>query len=240
MRQHRPVLAASIALLLPLAVGCAHTTRGERISQTPPPPPAVSQAPPVVTPAPPPVTPAPGTSAATTPIPGHPPVTVSGVVSSYDRATGIVTFQDGRRVKVTEQSTVLERTERSALRPGESVVVRRALPLGLESSGAAVGQRQRMATVASIDEPNQMIVLSDGTAVRVTNATRMHMGLHGPTVVLNTVRPGDEIIVVTAPPASSASGAAAPSALPRQALRPGESSAAPEASEIMVFRHQSP
>src|SRR5262245_66650823 len=64
-----------LAALL-LAVGCAPVTRD-----------LVSGAPPAV--------PAAG------PIAGHPPITASGVVKSFDPATGILRFEDGRLVKLT-------------------------------------------------------------------------------------------------------------------------------------------
>jgi len=138
-------------------------------------------------------TPAPALAA--TPIPGHRPITTTGVVASYDPATGVLTFKDGRMVKLTEQSKVLQPAETRAVRPGEPVIVRNALPVGVQSASSATGsaaegaktlrgKRQRMGTIASIDEPNQVVRLTDGTAVRVTPSTQMHMGTAGKTMVL--------------------------------------------------------
>jgi len=138
-------------------------------------------------------TPAPALAA--TPIPGHRPITTTGVVASYDPATGVLTFTDGRMVELTEQSKVLQPVETRAVRPGEPVIVRNALPVGVQSASSATGsaaegaktlrgKRQHMGTIASIDEPNQVVRLTDGTAVRVTPSTQMHMGTAGKTMVL--------------------------------------------------------
>jgi hypothetical protein len=92
------------------------------------------------------------------PIPGHPPVTMTGVVASFDPASGVLTFKDGRIVKLTGQSKVLKPAETTTVRPGEQVIVRNALPVGVQSAKASTsGKKQRMATVASVDEPNQIV-----------------------------------------------------------------------------------
>jgi hypothetical protein len=96
--------------------------------------------------------------------------------------------------------------------------------------------------VASVDEPNRLVRLIDGTAVHVTDSTNMHMGTDGATVVLTDLRPGDELLIVVADVPAPSAGVTAPSALPRTAIGPS-STAAPggppeEASELMVFRNR--
>src|SRR5262249_26033321 len=92
--------------------------------------------------------------------------------------------------------------------------------------------------------------LSDGSIVRVTPATRMHMGATGPTIVLRDVQPGDEIVFVLVN--SGAAPGQAPSALPQQAVpqqavpqqvvpqqvvpQPVPSGVPADAGEIMIFR----
>jgi hypothetical protein len=219
---HRAPALAVLLAMLPLAVGCAHAARSHQVSEG-----RLSP------------------RDARTPIPGHPPVTTSGVVASYDPAADIVTFTDGRIMKLTDQSTVLQPVERRAIRPGEQVVVRSALPIGVQSAKASAhGKRQRMATVASIDQPNQLVLFTDGSAVRVTADTRMHMGTEGDNVILTDLRPGDELLIVMTGEGTAAPGATGPSALPRAArgpsamVPPGTRTAPDEASELMVFRNQ--
>jgi hypothetical protein len=109
-----------------------------------------------------------------------------------------------------------------------------------------------MGTIASIDQPNQIVTLTDGTAVRVTPSTQMHMGMAGKTMVLTDLQPGDELVIVLADDVTPASGSAPaargaasmgsgtternttvpPSALPRQV----PASVPSDASELMVFR----
>ena len=231
MRPHTRVLVILLLTLL-LAAACSRAARGQRVSQAPPPPPTMASTP----------------TESMAPIPGHAPVSMSGVVASFDPATGILTFEDGRMVKVTDQSRVLKPFDASAVRPGEPVVVRNALPIGVRSAsatsgggenrgkGSRSGKRQRMGTVATIDQPNQVVLMTDGTSIRVTPSTKMHMGTAGQGVVLAELRPGDELVIVIAEEGTARTGrdaTAAPSALPREAA-----SATPsDASEVMVFRN---
>jgi hypothetical protein len=129
MSHHSRALAV-LAMALPLAVGCSQAARDQRMSQAP------SGEPPAV--------PAPGAligpptgwrslteGQAPVPLPDHPPVSASGVVASYDSATGIVRFEDGRMVKLTSQSKVVQLGGSSGLRPGSRIVVQNALPVGI-------------------------------------------------------------------------------------------------------------
>ena len=257
MQQHsRAVAVVSMSVALALAVGCSRASRGQRVSETAPPPPPVASSSTTAQAA----TPIPAT-----PIPGHPPVSTSGVVAGFDPSTGVLIFEDGRMVKVTEQSKVLKPVETRAVRPGEQVIVRNALPVGVRSAASATGsgastsrsgKRQKMGTVGRVDQQNQVVWLMDGSGVRVSPSTQMHMGTAGKTIVLTDLQPGDELVIVLAdegsmpttrsdatspagtsappgtspPPAASTPGA--PSALPRTAA-----SAPPaDASELMVFR----
>jgi hypothetical protein len=234
--------AVLAVLTIPLAVGCARGTSSQRANQAPRPPSSTA---------------APTQSEVVTPIPAHPPVTTSGVVASVDPAAGIVAFRDGRRMKLTDTSKVLQPVDPRAVRPGEAVVVRDALPMAMQtaSAPAAAARRQKMATVASVDHANGLVHTMDGDVVRVTPDTKMHTGTTGPAMVLTDLRPGDELIIVMidepAPVTSAPSGAGtsttsgtrattggvatAPSALPRAAAGVPRT-----ASELMVFRRQAP
>lgn len=194
MPHHSRALAV-LLLALPLATGCSHSSRVAaepwNVFDQP-----VTTQPTVVTTQPATVT----TRTTLVPIAGHAPVTTSGTVSSFDPATGILTFRDGRMVKLTDQTRVLQPADTRTVRTGEQVIVQNALPVGVSSSSipSLTGKRQRMATVAEVDASSQIVRLTDGTVVRVVPSTRMHMGTAGRTVTLTDLRPGDELVIVMA------------------------------------------
>ena len=239
---HQVRALAFFVIAMPLAVGCARGTSQQRVSEAPPAPPPAVAAPGAV------VGPPTGwrtltEGVAPVPIADHPPVTTSGVVKSFDPASGIVVFEDGRMVKLTDQSKVI-RPAGADIRPGARVVVENVLPVGVQTVSATTAgeKRQRMGTVATVDGQNGLVRLTDGRSIRVNPATKMRMGAAGQTIVIADLRPGDEVVVVLAAdpaPAAAAPGAAptgdasaSPSALPRQAaLTPPD-----DASELMVFR----
>src|SRR5262245_48724450 len=149
------------------------------------------------------------------PIPDHPPVTVSGVVKGFDAETHILDLEDGRRVKLTAESKVV-RPAAGRVRAGDLIVVQDVLPVGVQSGAKAlaVGQPQRMATVAAVDETTGLVRLTDGTAVRVASSTNLHLGAIGSSTVLTDLKPGDEVVIVLSGPDPTPVSDAA-SALPR-------------------------
>jgi hypothetical protein len=233
---HRIQALAVVLVTVSLAGGCAGAVQDQRVSEAPPP-----------------AVPAPGAligpptgwrtlteGQAPVPIPGHPPVTTSGVVASFDRGTGILRFEDGRMVRLTGQSKVVQPAA-NAVRIGDLVVLQDVLPVGVQSGvkTLAVGKPQRMGTIASVDESRGLVQLTDGTTVRVTGTTNVHQGAAGSSIALGQLSPGDELVIVlgdggAASPAPQASDDAtvSPSALPRQDVSPR----AVEADEVMIFR----
>ena len=179
-----------LVLTLACALGsaCAHSTRAERASEAPSPSSTRTVAVP------------PGAEVAV--IPNHPPIRTSGILDTYDPATGLIVFKDGRMVQLTPQSVIVAPAETPRrLEAGRVVVVQNVLPLGVRTSTAAgYNRNQRVGTVDTVDGPTQVVRLTDGQIVRVTPATKVHMGVNGSTVVLQDVRPGDEIIFVVADP----------------------------------------
>lgn len=208
---------------LALAAGCTTAaTRNQRVSQLPP---GTTEVP----------------LGTLQPIPGHAPITASGVVEAYNESNGHLIFKDGRVVQLTNTTTVLGLPQGGAFRRGETVVVDNVLPLGVFTVVPAPGTaydptmmganrlRQHMATVRSVDTGNGFVLLNDNMIVRVTPETKMHLGASGPPLVLSDVRPGDQIVFVMVEPTTGES----PSALPRQTMttpRPVN------ATEIMIFR----
>ena len=178
-------------------------------------------------------------AAALVPMAGHPPVTVNGVVATFDPATDIFRLDDGRMVKLTSQSKVVVPVA-GAIRAGDSVALHDVLPIGVQSGvkTLAVGQPQRMGTIASVDEDRGLVRLTDGTAVRVNRSTNVHLGAAGSNVALSQLSPGDELVVVLGSGGASAdlSSANDLATLPSALAREDAASPAVEAGEVMIFR----
>ena len=210
---HRIRAFAGILTIL-LTAGCASTVSDQRLTRVPEPQAMVLVA-----------------------LAGHPPITASGVVATFDPATDVLRFDDGRMVKLTGRSKVLHSVG-NAIRAGDFVVLQNVLPIGVQSGvkTLAVGQPQRMGTIAAVDESRGVVEMTDGTVVQVTRATNVHLGAAGSNLTLTQLSPGDELIVVFG---EGGSGAPAPaddatvsvSALPRQDIAAGV-----EAGEVMIFR----
>jgi preprotein translocase subunit YajC len=182
---------------------------------------------------------------------GHPPIDASGTVASFDAQTGVMTFQDGRMVKLGPRASVWEHAQTDAIRPGRHVVVRNAQPTGyVKAWDASDMPRHRMGTVTRVDPASATIVLGDGTIVRVSPATRMQS--HGQSIMLSNLQPGDEVVIVgrqraatsgesagmASPGMSSAAGSG--SSTRSQSLQPF-TAATFDASDIhLIRRHQAP
>src|SRR5262247_3859331 len=83
---------------------------------------------------PPPGAPAPGApTEGLAPIPGHPPVTMSGRLKSVDTQLGAITFEDGRTAMLSRDSEVLVPSSIDRVQPGIPIVVRNALPVAVWS-----------------------------------------------------------------------------------------------------------
>jgi hypothetical protein len=126
---HQTRALAVLVMVLPLAVGCTRAARDQRMSEAQSPPPPAVPAPGAL------IGPPTGWRSLTegqvpVPVPGHPPITASGVVAGYDSGTGILSFEDGRMVKLTNQSRV-QPGGTAALRQGERVVVYNAMLVGV-------------------------------------------------------------------------------------------------------------
>lgn len=162
--------------------------------------------------------------------PGHPPIDASGTVARIDRQSGIITLQDGRMLKLTDETLVWQPSRIDMLQPGAQVFVRNAEPVFASAPGYAPAGT-RMGTVLNVDSANALVRLDDGTLVRVTPATTLRMGNRN--LLLAELRRGDEVMIATRPPVVTGSGAAV-SALPREATTLGAVTL--DASEIQVMR----
>lgn len=172
-------------------------------------------------------------AAPVTPAPGHPPVDVSGTIARIDRRNGVITLQDGRMVKLTGRTNVWQPSRMDALYPGAEVFVSNAQPV-VPTTGQQTGDA-RLGTVLRVDPANALVMLDDGTLVRVSPSTRMHMA--GKNLTLSDLRRGDEIVVRSQPRVLSGAGTGE-SALPRDVAA---GTATIDASEIQIMRRvQSP
>jgi hypothetical protein len=219
-----------LIVLATLLLTAACAGQGQRVSEGAAEPPPVVPAPGAVVPPP---TGMRSLTEGPAPIPGHPPVTMSGLLKSAEPKLDLITFEDGRTAMLSDESEVLVPAELVQVRPGIPIVVRNALPISVWSkSTAPAGKSQRMATVASVDESDQVVRLTDGSAVRVPSSTPMHLGIDGPSIGLADVRPGDELVIVTDDASTPADRNAAPSASPRSST----SESPRPAGEVMIFR----
>ena len=166
-----------------------------------------------------------GTTVPAAPIATSVPATVdaTGIVSHVDPATGTITLQDGRVLRATGQTEVWQPSTLQTLRPGSQILIRDAAPLGVQPT-ASVAPDWRMGTVRSVDRPAGVIVLTDGTVVRVAPRAVVRRG--NDRVMLDQIAPGTEIVIRTQPVVG---GVAEGSAFPGASTAPTI-----DASEISV------
>lgn len=159
-------------------------------------------------------------------VPEHPPIDASGTVARVDPQSGLLVFQDGRTVKMTERTTVWQPVAAAKLQPGAQVYVSQALPIGFQSaSGPALSGPMVMGTLTQVDTGKTLLVFSDGTLVRLTPEARMQMS--GQPVTIAQLKPGDQVVVrIANAPGDS------PSALPRETSSP----ITYQAQEIYIIR----
>lgn len=144
-------------------------------------------------------------------LPG-PGVDATGVVASIDHATGTITLQDGRVVRLTDRTVIWQPTTVRSLRPGAQVFVREAAPVVVQPPTAAAAPEWRMGTVRAVDRAAHQIILTDGTVVRVAPSAVLRRGADR--LAIEQIVPGSEIVVRTASRVGPAEG----SALPGQAV----------------------
>lgn len=158
------------------------------------------------------------------PFPGS-TVDATGIVSHVDPTTGTITLQDGRVLRTTGQTIVWQPSTLHGLRPGTQVLVRDAAPVGVQPTASSGPPEWRMGTVRSVDCAAGVIVLNDGTLVRVAPTALVRRGSER--VMLDRIAPGSEVVIRTLPiPGGAAEGSALP----------GRMATAPtiDASEISV------
>ncbi len=124
-------------------------------------------------------------------------VDATGIVASVDPASGTITLQDGRVLRVSPQSTVWQPSTLQSLRPGMPLMVRDATPVAVQPAAAAPAPDWRMGTVASIDRTSGTLVLTDGTVVRLAPSSVVRRGSER--VALDQIVPGSEVVVRTRP-----------------------------------------
>ena len=152
-------------------------------------------------------------------------VDATGVVAQVDPASGTITLQDGRVVRLTPGSVIWQPGTLQSVRPGAQVLVRGAAPVAVAPTSPS-GPEWRMGTVRTVDRSTYQLVLDDGTVVRLAPTAVLRRGRDR--VGIEQVVPGTEVVIRTAPPARV--GSAEGSAFPRVATAP-----VIEASEVEVM-----
>jgi hyperosmotically inducible protein len=136
-----------------------------------------------------------GTTVGPAPVTSAPSsVDATGTVAQVDPVRGTITLQDGRVLTTTSQTVVWQPSTLQALRPGAQVIVRGAAAGGYQPTAAAAPE-WRMGTVRSVDRANQLLVLTDGTVVRLGPSTNIHRGPDR--LSFDQVVAGSEIVVRT-------------------------------------------
>jgi hypothetical protein len=143
----------------------------------------------------------------TAPVPDSSIVDVTGVVSQADPATGTIILQDGRVLRMTNETMLWQPTTIQSLQPGTPVLVRGVAPIGVQS-GPTAGWR--MGTVRTVDPTASRIALSDGTVVRLSPAVNIRRGAERLTV--EQIAPGSEVVIrpIAPSPTGPAEGSASP------------------------------
>lgn len=136
------------------------------------------------------------------------PVDVSGTIASIDRRSGILTLHDGRMLRLSEQGQVWQLVSADSLRPGAHVLLSKAYPVGFRAAGAAPAWTDdpnvTMGRIVNVDPGGSMVLLSDGTVVRLNSSTPMQVA-GGQTVTIRDLKPGDELVVHLRQPSGVAS-----------------------------------
>ena len=153
---------------------------------------------------------------------GHPPVDAQGVVAAYDPQTRIVTFQDGRMLRV-QPGDVWQLASTDGIQPGRQIYARNAEPVGVQTSLApSQAGAWRIGTVDRVDMANGLLYFRDGGIVGVNAFTPVTM--NGQRVTASQIRSGAQVAVRM--PETMIGG----SALPRSVAAPPAS-----AAEIFVY-----
>jgi hypothetical protein len=167
----------------------------------------------------------PAQTVASAPVPAA-AVDVTGIGAAVDAANGTITLQDGRALRVTGQSAIWQPSSIQGLRPGAQVFVRDAMPVAVQPTASVGPPEWRMGTVRSVDRTAGVLVLTDGTLVRVTPTALVRRGSER--VGIDQIAPGSEVVIRALPPAFG--GAAEGSALPGRMA----TAATIDASEVSV------
>ncbi|HEX6209752.1 MAG TPA: DUF5666 domain-containing protein [Methylomirabilota bacterium] len=170
----------------------------------------------------------------------------SGTIARIDEANRIVTFQDGRSVKLAPGTRIWEASDLDDIHTGERVMIEGGQLAAYGPVGDLSSERTRMGRVIEVDRDRSMALLEDGTWIGVTPTTRMRVDGRD---MVTQLQPGDEVIVVLAPPMTATAprvvvtpgGTPVPSALPRDALQEAWPARILHADTIHIFRRpQSP
>jgi hypothetical protein len=135
-------------------------------------------------------------------------IDATGTIASVDASTGTITLADGRVLRAGDRTSVYQPTSVNALRPGDQVLVRGAIPMTVRAP------ETRMGTVARVDTARRQLVLTDGSIVRVPTSANVHRGTQR--LALTQIEPGAEVVVQLAPMPAASPNTTGPSPGPTQ------------------------
>jgi hyperosmotically inducible protein len=141
--------------------------------------------------------------------PTTPFVDATGTVASVDSSSGTITLSDGRVLRATDRTAVYQPTTVLALKPGDHVLVRGATPATVRAP------ESRMGTVSRVDTTRRLLVLTDGSVVRVGSSASVHRGTER--LTLGQVEPGAEVVIQLTPAPSASPGTTATRPAPETA-----------------------
>jgi hypothetical protein len=125
---------------------------------------------------------------------------VAGTVAQVDRQNGVILLQDGRAIRLSDQSVVWQATPLDAIQPGTQIYVPNAQLAARAPQQPVVAAPQRpidasvrVGTVKSLDQNNALIRLVDDTYVKVLRTTRIQSA--GGPMTFSQLRPGDQVAV---------------------------------------------
>jgi hypothetical protein len=125
---------------------------------------------------------------------------VAGTVARVDRQNGVILLQDGRAIRLSDQSVVWQATPIDAIQPGTQIYVPSAQLAAMAPQHPVVATplrprdaSVRVGTVKSLDQNNSLIRLVDDTYVKVLRTTRIQSA--GGPMTFSQLRPGDQVAV---------------------------------------------
>jgi hypothetical protein len=126
------------------------------------------------------------------------------------------------------------------IRPGQTVFLENAQPLAFTAPTAtqpADVRQQRLGTIQRVDGTRNVVVLTDGTIVRLVPTAKLSK--EGRTINLSQMQPGDELVIWLTPKMTTTDGSRTTAREYTGSASPGSAdypSASIESDEVLILR----